>query len=580
MVLSRDVFRRALACAVVWAACLVAAGAEQQKITRRLIDAPRPPGKKLRYTAGVLPSTPPKDCPFPLSKKLTGVALTGRHKEYTRADTWYPSWAKDGQLYSPWTDGRVGKMGSSSGPRRWTTGHARITGDDPMKLQVVPLGLHKAAATPDGGAYPCGSLVHDGVWYYGTYCLDKKKHPWDIMGPFVGFRISRDHGKTWTDTPCTPAKPLFGESGKDGRKVKMGSPHVVDFGKNMQHSPDGKMYLTGHGATRRQAVCSWVSGDQVYLARVKPSPQNINDASKYEFFAGHDSAGKGIWVKDFSKIKPLVEWNDRAGCVTMTYNAALKKYLMCVTYGGATGNGPYDTWIVESDKITGPWKLVTYMAKFGEQAYFVNIPTKFISGDGRTAWLCYAHGWQHKKPDPPGSTYAMNLQEFRLLGPEDAPAKKAPSEKAPPNPLAGAANVARRAKATASSNFPQCPPAGAINGCVGGVPGDFADEWSAQDEHVGAWLRLTWRSGQRIDRVWLFDRPSPKVQITGAELRFSDGSKIPAGTLPDDARRGLEIRFPARTVTWLEVRVTATKNDHPFIGLSEIAVFAPSDKKD
>ena len=70
------------------------------------------------------------------------------------------------------------------------------------------------------------------------------------------------------------------------------------------------------------------------------------------------------------------------------------------------------------------------------------------------------------------------------------------------------------------------------------------------------------------------------MQITGAELRFSDGSKIPVGTLPDDGRRGLEIRSPARTVTWLEVRVTATKNDHPFIGLSEIAVFTPSDKKD
>ena len=26
----------------------------------------------------------------------------------------------------------------------------------------------------------------------------------------------------------------------------MGSPQVVDFGKNMQYSPDGKMYRIGH----------------------------------------------------------------------------------------------------------------------------------------------------------------------------------------------------------------------------------------------------------------------------------------------------------------------------------------------
>ena len=37
------------------------------------------------------------------------------------------------------------------------------------------------------------------------------------------------------------------------------------------------------------------------------------------------------------------------------------------------------------------------MKDFGEQAYFVNFPSKFISSDGRTLWLCYsanfAPGW-------------------------------------------------------------------------------------------------------------------------------------------------------------------------------------------
>nr|MBC8372300.1 hypothetical protein [Planctomycetota bacterium] len=282
-------------------------------VTQRLVPAPSD-GPAFQASA------PPKDCPFPQSKLLTGVVFTGRYKNYTTADTWYPSWAPDGQLYSPWTDGRVGKVSSSSGPKRWTTGHAKIEGDDPLNLKVISLGLHKAPATPYGGRYPCGSLVHKGVWYYGTYCLDKKKYPWDIMGPFVGFRISKDLGRTWRDTPCTPSKPLFGESGKDGSKVKMGSPHFVDFGKNMQHSPDGKAYLTGHGATRADATCSWVSGDQVYLARVMPTLQNINDVSKYEFFAGRNASGKAIWTNQFARIKPLLEWNDRLGCVTATYN--------------------------------------------------------------------------------------------------------------------------------------------------------------------------------------------------------------------------------------------------------------------
>ena len=86
--------------------------------------------------------------------------------------------------------------------------------------------------------------------------------------------------------------------------VKMGCPHFVDFGKNMQHSPDGKAYLLGMGAEEndpkpRYANLSWITADQVYLARVTPSPENINDLAKYEFFAGHDAAGQAALDRRF-----------------------------------------------------------------------------------------------------------------------------------------------------------------------------------------------------------------------------------------------------------------------------------------
>ena len=64
------------------------------------------------------------------------------------------------------------------------------------------------------------------------------------------------------------------------------------------------------------------------------------------------------------------------------------------------------------------------MKDFGEQAYFVNIPSKFISADGRTLWLCYSanftNGWLGTKfaGNPPGSRYGMCLQEVKLLGPK------------------------------------------------------------------------------------------------------------------------------------------------------------------
>ena len=388
---------------------------------------------KTESSARIWTSEPPADCPFPKSTEISGLAFTGRHIRYANADTWYPSWAENGNLYSPWTDGRVGDVRSTSFGPKATTGYATLLGDDPLKLQITDVGVYPGNPAPYGGRYPCGSLVYNGVWYYGTYCLmDSDGDPgkglnWDILGPFVGFRYSTDHGKTWHDTPHTPSRPLFGEPVKPGGKVRMGAPHFVDFGKNMQYSPDGKAYLVGQGATDpdprpREANLSWITGDQIFMARVTPSIQNMNDRSKYEFFAGYDASLRPIWTHDLSKSKPLVDWNNHTGCVTMTYDSPLKKYLLVITDGGNTISR-FNTYILESDQITGPWKLAVYMRNFGEQGYFVNVPTKFISSDGRTAWLCYAanftNGYLHTnyREDPPGSGYGMCLQQIKLLAP-------------------------------------------------------------------------------------------------------------------------------------------------------------------
>ena len=544
-----------------------------------LVDAPPPPPSN---SFRPWPSQPPADCPYAKSDTLVGVAFTGRHAEYTGADTWYPSWAADGNLYSPWTDGSVNGVGASSAGTEAATGHATILGEDPLKLVVTNQGVFKSSPRPYEGRYPCGSLVHDGVWYYGTYCLhpsggiahDGITYNWPWLGPFVGFRWSTDYGKSWTQTPCTPEKPLFGEQALKGEPVKIGAPHFVDFGKALEHSPDHKAYLVAQGASdgqnRRYAYNSWITADQVYLIRVAPSIANMNDAAKYEFFAGSGDNGEGRWTSDFSQIKPIAEWRDHAGCVTMTYNAPLKKYLMCVTDGGNTVSR-YNSYLLESDRITGPWRLVSHLNNFGEQAYFVNIPSKFIGGDGRTLWLCYAanfsSGWGGItfKSRPVGSRYGMCLQEVRLLAPTDpVPA---------PSPLSAPENIAPLATITASSTHPDYSTDGLTDGAVDGFPGDIRREWGTRGEGDTAMLRLTWGEEQTIDRVWLFDRPNKLDQIRSGLLIFSDGSSIKTGELPDDGRQGLEVKFPPKRVKWLIFAVNEVKRGSPNIGLSEIAVF-------
>jgi hypothetical protein len=416
-------------------------------------SSPAPPLREHKpyFQPFIWPSEPPPGIPFEPSKELNGLRFTGVHSDYHFADTWYPTWAADGNLYSPYTDGAVHGVGSNSdgysAPQddaAWnpnsplnkaTTGQAVLMGDDPLNLVVKSLGLVQADPYPYGGRYPCGSLVHRGVWYYGTYCLaphgmtrfGPTLYNWPWLGPLVGFRVSTNLGATWQETPHSPAKPLFGETGMWGYPVKIGSPHFVDFGKELEHSPDGKAYLVAHGAVDpdpkpRFANLSWITGDQVYLLRVAPSIASINDPSQYEFYGGEDEHRQPLWTGDFTKIKPLLEWNNNMGCVTVTYNPPLQKYLMCVTDGGNTC-ARMNTYILESSRLTGPWRLVVYMKNFGEQCYFANFPSKFISADGRTAWLCYsanfAADWNGEKikSNPPGSHYGLVLQEVNLLGP-------------------------------------------------------------------------------------------------------------------------------------------------------------------
>jgi len=107
----------------------------------------------------------PDDCPFQKSTSLTGVFFTGRHSDYRCGDTWYPCWASDGNLYSPWTDGKTdGVDCSSDGGAGARTGHAVMIGDDPLRLTIHNTAVPKqASALPYKGRYPAGSLVYNGI---------------------------------------------------------------------------------------------------------------------------------------------------------------------------------------------------------------------------------------------------------------------------------------------------------------------------------------------------------------------------------------------------------------------------------
>jgi hypothetical protein len=390
-------------------------------------------GISREYKKFQFPSVIPEDCPFPVSHDLN-LIFSGRFANYTNADTWYPSWASNDTLYSPWTDGYLLNVekyepfieGHPGYPcnsldfmaRKAATAQAAIAGSDPLDLKIINLVPRiEGPPAPYEGRYPCGSLVYDNVWYYGTYCLTNSKTSacnnvgWTEMGPFVGFRVSTDFGKTWEECPHAPAQPLFNEN-PSVQKVRIGSPHFVDFGKNMENSPDGYAYLVA-GGSEENSCNNWIQADNVYLLRVKPQLKNMNNAGAYEFFCGMKN-GKAQWSSRIGDMKPLLSWKEQLGCVTVSYNPFIKKYLMCITRGNNEDSVKYRSMILISDRLVSDWKILAYWNGFGPVGYFLNFPTKFMTPD--SMWLSYSANWDNKNiaGNPAGSHYSFSLHEIIL----------------------------------------------------------------------------------------------------------------------------------------------------------------------
>jgi len=109
----------------------------------------------------------------------------------------------------------------------------------------------------------------------------------------------------------------------------MGVPRFVDFGRDLEHSPDGRAYLVGKGCTANDGVhCSFMTGDAMYLARTRTplatwggNLSNLNAFEEWEFYAGASDA----WAPTLAGSAPLLVWPTGMGGITMTFNPALKK---------------------------------------------------------------------------------------------------------------------------------------------------------------------------------------------------------------------------------------------------------------
>ncbi len=138
-------------------------------------------------------------------------------------------------------------------------------------------------------------------------------------------------------------------------------------------------------------------------------------------------------------------------------------------------------------------------------------------------------------------------------------------------PVPTGSNVAGAATVTASSeNVADGQTAvKAIDGIAGGFPGDHTVEWATAGGRAGSWLELAWAGPVQLNGVVLFDRPNPGDQVTGATLRFSDGSTVAVPVL-DNSGKAVTVTFPARSTTSLRIELTSVSGTTVNVGLSEV----------
>lgn len=64
----------------------------------------------LKFDPFIWPDATPENCQFERSKEFNAIRFLGVKSGFRYVDTWYPTWAENDSLYSPWTDGKTKRL--------------------------------------------------------------------------------------------------------------------------------------------------------------------------------------------------------------------------------------------------------------------------------------------------------------------------------------------------------------------------------------------------------------------------------------------------------------------------------------
>lgn len=134
-------------------------------------------------------------------------------------------------------------------------------------------------------------------------------------------------------------------------------------------------------------------------------------------------------------------------------------------------------------------------------------------------------------------------------------------------------NIAPLAKATASSWVEEGMASG-VNDGIARIEGH--GEWVSDvretfwGEIDFPWVRLGWDKPVKIDRLLLYDRVSDISHTASVALRFSDGTTVDVGEIPEDGSPR-EVKLGGISTSYVVAEITDGTGSHQ--GLSEIEVY-------
>ena len=283
------------------------------------------------------------------------------------SDNWPLTWASDGALYGAYGDGNGFEPFTAD---KLSMGFAKIAGG-PMEFSGMNIRSRTGETRGDGraGKKASGLLYLDGTLFLWARNATNSQLAWSE---------NRGLDWTWADWRFTNS---------------FGCPTFLDFGKNYANARDGYVYIYSP-----ESNSAYETATQLVLARAPKA--RLRDRDSYEFFSGLDGANTPRWTRDLAERGALPGAGARFYRSRITYNAALRRYLLVQPVpgpGSRDRRGQIDTRsrgglaIYDAPEPWGPWTTAYFADHWdvgpGDSASF---PSKWISVDGTTLHLVFS----------------------------------------------------------------------------------------------------------------------------------------------------------------------------------------------